>query len=57
MAASGGIRLLCDLRFEDNTLDQPHKIEPAPFLFEGNGKQLETSVPPLSFSIFILERR
>ena len=57
LKGAGGMRLVCDQLYEDNTLDQPHRIEPAAFAFEGEGKQLEASVPALSFSIFVLERQ
>ena len=49
-----GIRLDCSDRMAENTLDAPHKVEPLGFPFKGEGCMLEASVPPLSFSVFVL---
>ena len=57
LKADGGMRLMADRKFEDNTLRNPEDIVPLPLDFEGEGKQLETSVPALSFSVFVLERQ
>ena len=57
LKADGGMRLMADRKFEDNSLRNPEDIVPLPLDFEGEGKQLETSVPALSFSIFVLERQ
>ena len=57
LKADGGMRLMADRKFEDNTLRNPEDIVPLPLDFEGEGKQLETCVPALSFSVFVLERQ
>ncbi len=49
-----GIRLDCSDRLAENTLDEPCKVVPEGFLFEGEGRQVDASVPPLSFSVFVL---
>ena len=45
-----------DLLREDNTLDQPDRIAPVRASFSGKGKTVTATVPPLCFSIFILEK-
>ena len=50
------IVLKSDELYKDNTLDEPCAIVPAEAVFTGAGKTLETDVPALSFTIFILER-
>jgi len=45
-----------DLLREDNTLDQPDRIAPVRASFTGKGKTVTATVPPLCFSIFILEK-
>ncbi len=51
-----GVRLDCSDRMAENSLDDPDKIVPAYFAFSGEGKTITASVPPLSFSVFVLER-
>ena len=51
-----GIRLDCSDRMAENCLDEPDKIVPVSFAFSGEGKTISASVPPLSFSVFVLER-
>ena len=56
LRAVDGIRLDCSDRLAENSLEEPLKIVPSGFLFTGEGRQVSASVPPLSFSIFVLER-
>ncbi len=49
-----GIRLDCSDRLAENTLDEPCKVVPESFRFGGEGRQVDASVPPLSFSVFVL---
>ena len=51
-----GIRLDCSDRLAENSLEEPLKVVPSGFEFTGDGRQVSDSVPPLSFSIFVLER-
>ena len=51
-----GVRLDCSDRMSENSLDDPGRIVPASFTFSGEGKAISASVPPLSFSVFVLER-
>ena len=51
-----GVRLDCSDRMSENSLDDLGRIAPASFTFSGEGKTISASVPPLSFSIFVLER-
>jgi len=44
------------LLYEDNTLDDPTRIEPVKAAFAGEGKTLTATVPPQCFTVFILER-
>ena len=57
MKALEGVRLVAYDKYADNSLENPHRIEPAAFSFKGEGRQLDESVPALSFSIFVLERQ
>jgi len=45
-----------DLLREDNTLDQPDRIAPVRASFTSKSKTVTATVPPLCFSIFILEK-
>ena len=56
LRAVEGIRLDCSDRMAENCLDEPDKIVPVSFAFSGEGKTISASVPPLSFSVFVLER-
>jgi alpha-L-arabinofuranosidase len=51
-----GVRLDCSDRLAENSLDEPGRVVPERFSFTGEGKALNASVPPLSFSVFIIER-
>ena len=51
-----GVRLSSADLYEDNTLDNPARYEPASFYFSGEGKSLNANVPAYSFNIFVLER-
>ena len=51
-----GVRLDCSDQMAENCLDEPDKIVLVSFAFSGEGKTISASVPPLSFSVFILER-
>ena len=51
-----GVRLDCSDRMAENCLDEPDKIVPVSFAFSGEGKTISASLPPLSFSVFVLER-
>ena len=48
------IQLDCSDRMAENTLDDPSKVVPEVFQFNGEGHQVGATVPPLSFSIFVL---
>ena len=54
--AEKGVRLDCSDRLAENSLEEPLKVVPSGFEFTGEGRQVSASVPPLSFSIFVLER-
>ena len=49
-----GVRLDCSDRLAENTLDEPGRVVPEGFRFEGEGNRIDASVPPLSFSVFVL---
>ena len=49
-----GVRLDCSDRLAENTLEDPCKVVPEGFRFDGEGRQIDASVPPLSFSVFVL---
>ncbi|MCR5463556.1 MAG: carbohydrate binding domain-containing protein [Bacteroidales bacterium] len=51
-----GVRLDCSDRLAENSLDEPGRVVPERFSFTGEGKALNASVPPLCFSVFIIER-
>ncbi len=51
-----GVRLDCSDRFAENSLDEPGRVAPVSFKFFGEGKSLSATVPPLTFSVFVLER-
>ena len=51
-----GVRLDCSDRMAENCLDEPDKIVPVSFAFSGEGKTISVSLPPLSFSVFVLDR-
>ena len=44
------------LLYEDNTLDDPARIAPVTNAFSGEGQALSATVPPLCFTVFIVER-
>lgn len=54
--AVGGVRLDCSDRMAENSLDDPEKIVPKPFVFTGESNQVSATVPALTFSVFVLER-
>ena len=51
-----GVRLDCSDRMAENCLDEPDRIVPVSFAFSGEGKTISASLPPLSFSVFVLEK-
>ena len=57
MEAVEGIRLDCSDRMIENSLDEPERIVPESFPINGEGKSLSAGLPPLSFTIFVLECR
>ena len=48
------VDLSSDKLYEDNSIDAPENITPIEHPFDTQGKSLDTSVAPLSFSIFIV---
>ena len=56
ISAVKGIRLSSKDLYLDNSIEEPERITPEEFEFEGKGKALKTTVPGWSFSIFVLER-
>ena len=42
--------------YQENTLNDPDAIVPVVYSFTGNGKSIKTTVPALSFTIFVLSR-
>ncbi|MBR6370218.1 MAG: carbohydrate binding domain-containing protein [Bacteroidaceae bacterium] len=48
------ISLNSDKLYEDNSIDAPDNIVPVQLSFDGEGKSLDCTIEPLSFSIYIL---
>ena len=51
-----GVRLDCSDRMAENSLDEPEHIVPVPFEFSGEGKSLSATLPPLTFSVFVITK-
>ena len=51
-----GIRLDCSDRMAENCLDDPEHVVPVPFEFSGEGKSLSATLPPLTFSVFVITK-